>query len=311
MQDTPDLAVVIVSYKVRGLLRRCLASVLASDGGLGSEVYVVDNASHDGSAEMVRAEFPGVRLITSDHNGGFPFANNLALRLIRETHAAWPRYVLLLNPDTELDPTALARMVEFLDDHPEAGAAGPKLVRPDGSLDLACRRSFPSPEVSLYRMIGLSRLLPRSRRFGRYNLTFLDPDEVSEVDSVVGAFMMVRGALLDQVGLLDEGFFMYGEDLDWAYRMKARGWRVLYNGRVSVLHHKGASSGQRSRQSTVEFYRAMLVFFRKHYADKTCRPLRWAVVFAINASASLALLRGAVLGRRPGLARSPARGARA
>jgi len=297
MSNAPDVGIVIVSYNVRELLRRCLRSVYASAGDVSYRVCVVDNNSRDGSADVVRAEFPRATLLAAGANRGYAVANNAGLRLLRERYGAWPRYVVLLNPDTELAPLALRQMVDFLDAHPEAGAGGPKLVQPDGRLDLACRRSFPTPEVSLYRMTGLSRLLPRSRRFGRYNLTYLDPDGVAEVDSVVGAFMMVRGEVVDQVGLLDERFFMYGEDLDWAYRIKARGWRVLYNGRVTVLHHKGASSAQRSRQSIVEFYRAMLIFFGKHYAASTSRPVRWLVVLGIYASAALALLRNLIAGR--------------
>jgi N-acetylglucosaminyl-diphospho-decaprenol L-rhamnosyltransferase len=204
--------------------------------------------------------------------------------------ASWPRYVLLLNPDTVVPPGVLAAMVAFMDANPEAGAAGPKLVRFDGSLDLACRRSFPSPEVSLYRMLGLSRLFPHHRRLASYNLTYLSPDDIYEVDSVVGAFMMVRTSALYTVGLLDEEFFMYGEDLDWAYRMKNEGWKVLYNGQVQVFHHKGASSRKRSTKSVFAFYRSMLVFYRKHYYRSTARPISWLVIAGIYLGGALALV---------------------
>jgi GT2 family glycosyltransferase len=143
------------------------------------------------------------------------------------------------------------------------GAAGPKLVLLDGALDLACRRSFPTPEISFYRMAGLSKLFPRSKRFGRYNMTYLDPDTETEVDSVVGAFMLVRRTAIQRVGLFDETFFMYGEDLDWAYRIKQAGWKVMYNPRVTVTHVKRAASRQ-SKRAQREFYRAMLIFYRKH-----------------------------------------------
>jgi hypothetical protein len=160
-------------------------------------------------------------------------------------------------------------MLAFMDAHPESGAAGPRLVLTNGQLDRACRRSFPTPEVAFYRLTGLSFFFPRSPRFGRYNLTFLDPDETAEVDSVVGAFMMVRGETVQQVGLLDESFFMYGEDLDWAYRIKQAGWKVYYNADVTVLHYKeAASKGDRTirAKTRYEFYRAMHLFYRKHYA---------------------------------------------
>ena len=285
-----DLAIVIVSYNVADFLRACLRSVEQSCLESSIAVWVVDNGSSDGTEEMVRAEFPAVRFRKSGWNAGFSRANNLALREILDlpTEDA-PRYVLLLNPDTELPETALAEMVAFMDDHPEAGAAGPKLVQADGSLDLACRRSFPTPSVSFYRLTGLSSLFPRSRRFGRYNLTFLDPDDVSEVDSVVGAFMLVRGDVLRRVGLLDESFFMYGEDLDWALRIKQAGWKVLYNGRTRVFHHKRASSRKRSLRSLIAFYQAMLIFFQKHYASQTVWPVRWFIVGAIYWRAGLAI----------------------
>lgn len=265
-----DLGIVIVNWNTRDLLRRCLQTVLASQG-VTFRLIVVDNASTDGSPDMVRAEFPGVDLIVSPVNGGFAYANNLGLRALgfeRGCAEDAPRYALLLNPDTEVPPDALREMVAFMDADPRIGVAGPKLVLPDGSLDLACRRSFPTPEISAYRMLGLSRLFPRSRRFGRYNLTYLDPDLVTEVDSVVGAYMQVRREAIASVGLLDEVYFMYAEDIDWAYRVKQAGWTVWYNPRVTVLHVKRAAS-RRNPRAQREFYRAMLIFYRRHYRAGT------------------------------------------
>lgn len=283
-----DLSIVIVSYNVKELLRACLRSICASRGQFRYEVFVVDNCSRDGSASMVQAEFPTATLLESPVNGGYAYGNNLALRTIA-VRPELPRYVLLLNPDTCLPEDALAGMLAFLDLHPEAGAAGPRLVRADGSLDLACRRSFPSPEVALYRMLGLSKLFPDNPRFARYNLTDRDPAEVMEVDSVVGAFMLVRGDVLRRVGLLDEAFFMYGEDLDWAFRIKSAGWKVLYNGAIRVLHHKGESSKQHSVRSVLAFYQAMLVFYRKHYAGTTRFPMNLLVVLGIYLRGALVL----------------------
>jgi GT2 family glycosyltransferase len=274
-----DLGIVIVSYNTRDLLRECLRTTFASGGDFSFSVCVVDNCSSDDSAAMVRTEFPQVHLIESDVNGGYAYANNLGLRYFgfgREASAA-PRYALLLNPDTELPPTALADMLAFLDGRPQAGVAGPKLVRLDGSLDLACRRSFPTPEVSFYRLTGLSRLFPNHPRFNRYNLTCLDPDQLLEVDSVVGAFMMVRREAIEQAGLLDETFFMYGEDLDWAYRIKQHDWSVWYNPAVTVLHVKEAAS-RHSKRARYEFYRAMVIFYRKHYAAQTPLLLHWLIL---------------------------------
>lgn len=300
----PDVGVIIVSYNVADLLRKCLRSVLASRG-VGLAVCVVDNGSADGSAELVRTEFPQVHLIVSPENRGYSAANNLGIKhFLAQTPP--PRYILLLNPDTEVPPDGIAEMVAYLDRHPEAGIAGPKLVRPDGSLDLACRRSFPSPEVSFYRMVGLSRLFPRSRRFGRYNLTYLDPDVETEVDSVVGAFMLVRREALEAAGLMDEDFFLYGEDLDLAFRVKARGWKVLYYPKVVVLHHKGESTRRARARAVREFYRAMLIFYRKHYAPTNPSLLRWVVTAGIYLRWGLALALLKAEGLIPSRPRRPA-----
>lgn len=292
-----DLGIVIVSYCTRDLLRECLRSVYANQGSFSFEVCVVDNASTDGSADMVTREFPQATLIANDENVGYPAGNNQGLEAFgfrrsgdTSGKAERPRFALLLNSDTKLPPDALANMLDFMAEHPQAGAAGPKLVRPNGSLDLACRRSFPTPEVSFYRMIGLSRLFPHSRRFGRYNLTYLNPDQVTEVDSVVGAFMLVRGEAINDVGLMDETFFMYGEDLDWAYRMKAAGWKIYYNPRVTVLHVKKASTRQ-NPQAQVAFYRAMDIFYKKHFAAQTPWWLHSLIVGAVSARLKLEQLR--------------------
>jgi GT2 family glycosyltransferase len=268
-----DLGIVIVNWNTKDLLRRCLQTVLASTGAFTFKVVLVDNASTDGSAEMVRAEFPAVHVIASPTNGGFSYGNNLGLKALGyqgkgDVDADAPRYALLLNPDTEVPPTSLYDMVKFMDSRPDVGVAGPKLVLEDGSLDVACRRSFPTPMVSFYRFSGLSKLFPHNPRFGRYNMTFVDPDVELEVDSVVGAYMQVRREAIRDAGLLDELFFMYGEDLDWAFRIKEAGWKVFYHPQVMVKHIKRASS-RRSKKAQFEFQRAMLIFYRKHYRRTT------------------------------------------
>lgn len=281
---------VIVNYNTRDLLRNCLRSVLTSCGVPSLHVHVVDNASTDGSAEMVQAEFPQARLVRNAENDGYAAANNVVLRQCSAD------FVLLLNPDTVLPPDALARVLVFFDTHPDAAVVGPKLVRPDGSLDLACRRSFPTPEISFYRMLGLSRVFPRSRVFGRYNLTYLDPAQTSEVDAVVGAFMMVRGSVVTQVGVLDEQFFMYAEDLDWCKRIKdavnpgtGRHWQVWYFAEVEVLHVKRAASAG-SVRARLAFNETMLQFYRKHYAASTPFWLDRLVVGGIAARGIVARL---------------------
>ncbi len=286
-----DLGLIILNYNTREVLRECLRS-LAETRNCAVEIVVVDNASSDGSAEMVRAEFvgktaPDVRLIASAVNGGYAYGNNLALREFL-TQPQPPRALMLLNSDTRVPPDALRQLMDFLDAHADAGVVGPKLVLRDGSLDLACRRSFPTPRVSLYRMIGLSKLFPKSKRFGQYNLTFLDENETAQVDSVVGAAMLMRTDALRQAGILDETFFMYGEDLDLALRIKQKGWNVYYYPGATILHYKRESS-KRSRQAQIEFYRAMYIFYEKHYRATTPFYLDWLVRAGIALKGGLAL----------------------
>lgn len=289
----PRLAVVILSYNRADLLADCLDSLYAAPTRCALSVWVVDNASSDGSAGLVRERYPRARLIVSPVNGGFSYGNNLALaRILAEGSAD---YVLLLNNDTVVPPGALDGLVAYLEAHPEAGVVGPRLLLPDGSLDLACRRSFPTPEVSFYRMAGLARLFPRSPRFARYNMTYLDPGQETEVDAVVGACMLLRASVIAEVGLLDEQFFMYGEDLDWCYRIKQYGWRVVYYPGVVVHHYKRASSTRRAMPSIRAFYEAMRIFHRKHYAATTAAPLNALIELGITAKELLALGRNLLL----------------
>ena len=234
---------------------------------------------------MVERHFPHVELIANQDNLGYPRGNNIGLRhlgfrgqgAVAETA---PRYALLLNPDTELPRDALVQMVRFMDSRPDVGAAGPKLILTDGSLDRACRRGFPTPMVSFYHYSGLARLFPGNRRFGRYNMTFVDEDHELEVDSVVGAYMQVRKTVIDRIGLMDEAFFMYGEDLDWAFRVKQAGYKVWYHPSVTVHHVKRAAS-RKSPIAQFEFWRAMLIFYRKHYQRTTILPLHLMVLAAL------------------------------
>ncbi len=307
--STPTLAIIIVNYNTRELLSGCLDSVFASRCRYPFQVILVDNHSTDGSAELVRRRYPQVALHESSYNGGFGYANNIALRVLAARPAPPPGpqraceippsgdaeirfradYVLFLNPDTVLPPDALETMVDFLEATPAAGVVGPRLEKADGTLDLACRRAFPTPLNALFKLTGLSRLFPRHPLIARYNLTNLPDDQLAEVDSVVGAFMLVRGTALGQAGLYDERFFMYGEDLDLAYRLKARGWRVFYNPAVTVLHIKGASSRKRSARSIREFYRAMHIFYVKHYAARYGRAVSIVVRLGITLRGVLAL----------------------
>ena len=254
------LSIVTVAHNTLPAVRGLLDSIRASEAPFEIEALVVDSGM-DGTAAMVRAEYPEVTVLEAPENPGYSAANNLALRRVGG------RYVLLLNPDTLLPKDGLARAVERIEREPEIGVLGVKLVRGDGSLDRACRRSFPTPENALYHFLRLPRLFPRSERFGRYNLTYLDPDQEYEVDAVAGSFMLLRRTVLERIGLLDEVFWMYGEDLDLCWRAREAGWRTLYFPAVRVLHLKGESSKARSFKCTYEFFRAMLLFYRKHYAS--------------------------------------------
>ena len=307
-----DLSVVIVTYNVRELLEQALRAVQRASSGLEVEVFVVDNDSADGTARMVRSRFPDVHLIANEQNTGFAVANNQAIRL------AAGRHVLVLNPDTVVQEDTLRTLVRFMDDHPEAGAAGCRILNPDGTFAPESRRAFPTPSVAFYRMTGLGRLFPRSPRFGRYNLTYLPKNEVCEVDALSGSCMVVRRAALGYAagtvpdadapdgspppaldydsgtgaGLFDEGFFMYGEDLDWCYRIQQAGWKIYYTPETQIVHYKGESTKKGELRYVRLFYGAMLRFAEKHFVDGSGtdgRPvsapralLAWAMCRAIQ-----------------------------
>jgi len=286
-----DLSILILNYNTREHLRACLRSVFdegstsLSGGHIQAEVIVVDNASSDGSAEMVSAEFPAVSLIRSPRNGGFANGNNQGLARSRGTA------ILLLNPDTLIPRGGIAGMLDALAAHPEAGIIGPRLLRPDGSMHLACRRSFPTPSIAFYRLSGLSQLFPRSPRFGRYNLTFVDPGVALEVDSVCGACMLLRRAVFERLGPLDERFFMYGEDLDWCLRTRQAGWTVRYEPATVVQHQHGAASRKRALRTTYYFFHAMDLFYRKHYVDRYNPVVTGVVRTAIYGALAVAMCR--------------------
>jgi N-acetylglucosaminyl-diphospho-decaprenol L-rhamnosyltransferase len=249
----PSLEIVVVSYRCRDLLLACLASIAEQPYTAGRcVVTVVDNASADGTVATVRSAFPEVRLVELARNDGFSAANNVALRESRSDQ------ILLLNPDTEIWPGVLDAMSAFLAEHPRAGVAGCRLVRRDGSFDHAAKRAIPSVgDAIAYFAPG--------RRPSGYLAPQLAEDEVGGVDAVNGAFMLIRREALREVGLLDEGFWMYGEDLDWCARARRAGWDVLYNGRVTTLHVKGATAGAHRRlRQNVAFHRSMGRFYRRH-----------------------------------------------
>lgn len=257
-----DVSILILNYKTCELTINAIRSVYRSNTSYRYEIILVDNHSADGSVERFKEEFPEIPLIANCENVGFAKANNQAM------DAARGRYVLLLNSDTVIQPDTLDIMVHFMDNNPQIGASGCKIVLPDGSLDKACRRGFPTPSASFYYAFGFSKLFPRSPRFNQYQLSYLDPDEAYPVDCLVGAFMLVRREVVEQVGKLDEEFFMYGEDIDWCYRIKQAGWDIWYYPKTFIVHYKGASSRRRPVKIIYEFHRAMYLFHRKHYSSK-------------------------------------------
>ena len=285
----PRLSVIVVSYDCRTLVEDCLASLERCREELALEVILVDNDSTDGTPEAVAERFPWVVLMAQGENLGFSRANNLGIERARGEH------LLLLNPDTVVPPDTLPLALDELGRRPEVGMLGVKLVRPDGSLDHAAKRGFPSPGSSLYYFTGLARLFPRSPRFSQYTAGHVDPDETAAVDAVNGAFMLVRRAALEDVGGLDEDYWLYMEDLDWCYRFWQRGWQVLYWPGAEVVHVKGGSSpGSRSWPANRAFHRGMWLFYSKHYRHRRS-PLVTAAVFAgIWLKLALSALRSAV-----------------
>jgi GT2 family glycosyltransferase len=278
------LSVVIVNYNVRYFLEQALYAVRKACLGIESEILVVDNHSADGSCEMVRRAFPEVRLIENKENVGFSKANNQA---IRESKG---EYVLLLNPDTVVEEDCFRKVLQFMDKTPDAGAAGVKMIDGKGHFLPESKRGLPTPEVAFYKMFGLSSLFPKSKRFGRYHLGYLNNDEINNVDVLAGAFMMLRKSVLDKIGLLDEDYFMYGEDIDLSYRITLNGFKNYYFPHTTIIHYKGESTKKSSINYVFVFYRAMVTFARKHYSQKHAATFGFLINLAIYIRAALSLL---------------------
>lgn len=283
------LSVIIVSYNVKDYLAQALVSVQKAVSGISHEIFVVDNASTDGSAAVVKEKFPGITLIENEENTGFAKANNIAMK------RAAGEYISMLNPDTIVREDTFSILLEAFDTYPEVGMVGCKILNEDGSLQLSCRRSFPTPWVSLTRMLGLSRVFPNSKLFARYNLTYLDADSVEEVDAVSGSFMIIRRKILETVGFFDEQFFMYGEDLDWCYRIKQAGWKILYYPKTSIIHFKGKSLNEREWNQIKLFHKAMVIFAEKHFRLYSVFTPLWLLKSAIWSKAVLAYIRRKVV----------------
>ncbi|MCF8257043.1 MAG: glycosyltransferase family 2 protein [Flavobacteriales bacterium] len=277
------LSIVIVNYNVQHFLESCLQSVMVACEGIAAEIFVVDNDSVDGSVAMVQARFPQVELIANKENVGFSRANNQAMRL------AAGELILLLNPDTLVEADTFRKVIVFMDSHPDCGGLGIKMVDGKGSFLPESKRSLPTPEVAFYKIFGLSWLFPRSKRFGRYHLTYLNNDETHEIEVLSGAFMLMRKEALDKVGLLDEDFFMYGEDVDLSYRIIKGGWKNYYFPDARIIHYKGESTKKGSLNYVYVFYNAMAIFARKHFSAESARMFSLLINVAIVLRATVAL----------------------
>jgi len=271
-----DLSVIILSYNTKDLLKECLDSIVRNSfPNVQIEIIVVDNGSADGSPQMVKKEFPWVNLICSPKNLGFAGGNNLGLKEARG------ELVLFLNSDTQLLPGALKKSIEFMKSDPKIGAMTPKTMLFSGGMDPDCHRGFPTPWASLTYFLGLEKLFPKSEIFGQYHKFYEDLSRPHEIDAGFGTFMLVRREVIEQVGEWDESYFFYGEDLDYFYRIKQAGWKVMFYPKPLLLHHKGASSGLRRESKKISpatketriktakaSIKAMEIFYQKFYKDK-------------------------------------------
>jgi GT2 family glycosyltransferase len=279
-----QLSVIVVNYNVRYFLEQALYSIRRACEGIEAEIFVVDNHSADGSCEMVRHRFPEVILIDNNENFGFSKANNQAVRLAKG------KYVLLINPDTVVEEDCFKKVIDFMEETPDAGAVGVKMIDGAGKFLPESKRGLPTPEVAFYKIFGLAALFPKSKRFGKYHLGFLDKDEVHEVEILAGAFMMISKEAFQKAGLLDEDYFMYGEDIDLSYRITKAGFKNYYFPDTTIIHYKGESTKRTSVNYVFTFYRAMIIFAQKHYSQKHARTFSLLIHFAIYIRAIAAIV---------------------
>jgi GT2 family glycosyltransferase len=280
----PVLSICIVNYNAHDYLEACLKSIFAARCKYAFEIVIVDNASRDGSVEMVQTRFPQLRLIRNESNAGFSSANNAALRI------AGGKYLLWLNNDTVVLPGALDTLVDFLAQHPEVGIVSPKVLNSDGTLQLQCRRGLPTLWGAFCYVSGLSRLFAKNPFFTGYLLTHLDEDRPASVDAVSGACLMARREILDQIGYPDEGYFMFAEDLDWCCLARRAGWQVFYLPEARIIHF-GGRGGTLSRpfRATVEFHQSVWRFYSKHLAWRYPFIVNWLVRLAVGMKLAVAL----------------------
>lgn len=277
------ISIVVVNYNVEFFLEQCLNSVKKALRNVSGEVFVVDNFSIDGSVEMVRQKFPEFHLIDNKINSGFSKANNQAMKIAKG------EYVLLLNPDTVVEEDCFEKVINFMDQHPDCGGLGVKMVDGKGRFLPESKRGLPTPTVAFWKISGLASLFPKSKIFGQYHLGYLDADKTHEIEILSGAFMLMRKTALDKVGLLDEAFFMYGEDIDLSYRITQGGYKNYYFPETSIIHYKGESTKKSSVNYVLVFYKAMVIFAKKHFSQKNAKLLSFFIYSAIYLRAGLAI----------------------
>lgn len=284
-----DISVIIVNYNVKYFLEQCLHSVYKSSAGLNCEIIIVDNNSVDGSCQMIRDKFPGVKLIDNKKNLGFSTANNQGIRIAKG------KFILVLNPDTILQEDTLNKCFAFMEAHPEAGSMGVKMIDGKGNFLPESKRSLPTPMVAFFKIFGLSAMFPRSKIFGKYHLGYLDKEQTHSIEILPGAFMFIRKTVLDEVGLLDENFFMYGEDIDLSYRIIKAGYKNYYFPHTTIIHYKGESTKKGSINYVIVFYRAMIIFANKHFSLKNARLFSFFIHVAIYLRAIISISRRVIL----------------
>lgn len=279
----PQLSVIIVTHNTETLISSLMGSLFTSlkHWGRKAEVVVIDNASNDGTRTLIKKEFLKVKLIENKDNYGYAKANNQGIKLAKGV------YILLLNSDIILNSDVLTKMISYLEKNPEAGVVTCKLILPDGNIDPACHRGFPTPWASLTYFLGLENLFPKIPLFSQYHLWFKSLDTIHEIDSPSGAFYLIRKKVIDSIGLLDEKFFMYGEDLDWSYRIKKAGWKIIFNPQAQITHLKKQSGLKsldlKTRENTLKaFYQAMKIFYDKHYQKKFSLYIRYLIFKMID-----------------------------
>jgi GT2 family glycosyltransferase len=286
-----DLLIIIVNYNASEFLRKCIRSIVDNVKGVSYEIIVVDNASSDNSQQIMKKEFPHIKLITNKKNIGFSKANNQGVKISKES-----RYVLFLNPDTVVQKRTIEEMIKYMDAHKDVGASTCKLVMPNGKIDDAIHRGFPTPWNAFSHFSGLEKLFPQSKLFAGYSLGWMNFEKPHEIDVLAGAFMLVRRSAGEEVKWWDEDYFFYGEDIDFCFMLKQKNWKIYYVPQVSITHLKGVSGGikaisreittadmETKKRATHWRFEAMRIFYRKHYQQK----YPWIINYLVNLGISI------------------------